>query len=142
MTNNKSVTVILNDAPLPTLQSVSDADFSDDAIVVVVPAGTVRFSIPEFFTIVDDNINEPVQSFAIVAEIGEDVPENISCFKTKISPHCYGRQGATEIVIGDNERKYGVFHYCLALKPVLFSRLCGLKATTKRLIVHHCKAEM
>ena len=142
MTNNKYVTIILNDVPLPTLQSVSDADFSDDAIVVVVPAGTVCFSIPELFSVVDDNINEPVQSFAIVAEIGEDVPENISCFQTKIAPHCYGRHGATEIIIGDNDRKYGVIHYCFALQPVLFSRLYGLKATTKRLIVHHCKAEM
>ena len=107
----------------------------------MVPADTIRFPIPEFFSVVDDDINELNHRFAIVAEIGEDVPENISCFQTERgSSHCYGRQGATMIIIGDNDRKYGVIHYCLAFQPLLFSRLRGLKATT--ITVHHCKAEM
>ena len=107
----------------------------------MVPADTVRFYIPEFFSVVDDDVNELEQFFAIVAEIGEDIPENICCFKTEIgSPYCYGRHGAAKIIIIDNDRKYGVIHYCLAFQSLLFSRLRGLKVTT--ITVHHCKAEM
>ena len=92
-----------------SLPFLSDADFSDNVIVVVVPAGSQEFYIPQFFMIVDDDIDEPEQSFAIVAEI-ENVPESISCFKvTGGSTDCNGRHGATEIKI--NDRKYGVFHY-------------------------------
>ncbi|CAI8022403.1 hypothetical protein GBAR_LOCUS13163 [Geodia barretti] len=44
------------------------------------------------------------QSFAIVAEIGPDVPENISCFQIGVgSDVCFGRRGATEIRITDND---------------------------------------
>ena len=47
---------------------------------VTVPAaatpGFQTYTIPTFFTVVDDNINEVRQSFAIVAEIGPDVPYN------------------------------------------------------------------
>ena len=68
---------------------------------------TVAFEIPrEAFTIVDDNIDEDEQSFAIVAEIGPDVPENISCFQLGVGlTQCHGRRGATEIRIIDNDRK-------------------------------------
>ena len=68
---------------------------------------TVAFEIPrEAFTIVDDNIDEDEQSFAIVAEIGPDVPENVSCFQLGVgSTRCHGRRGATEIRIIDNDRK-------------------------------------
>ena len=59
----------------------------------------------QFFTIVDDDINEDEQSFAIVAEIEiEDVPENISCFQTTSDGgDCFGLKGAFEIQIGDND---------------------------------------
>ena len=78
--------------------------------MIEVSAGSQKFNIPQFFTIVDDNIDEPEQSFAVVAEIGDDVPESISCFKVSVrSTDCNGRHGATKIRI--NDRKYGVFHY-------------------------------
>ena len=76
-------------------------------IEIVVPAGSQKFNIPQFFTIVDDDINEPVESFAIVAEI-ENVLENISCFKVTVGSDCNGQRGATKIRIKD--RKYCVFH--------------------------------
>ena len=63
--------------PLPSLV----ADFSNKTIAVVVPARSRTFTVPEFFTIVDDDIDKDGQSFTIVAEIGPDVPENVSCFQ-------------------------------------------------------------
>ena len=54
----------------------------------------------------DDDIDEDEQSFAVIAEIGPDVPDGVSCFQ----PHpgtvpCFGRKGATKIRINDNDSK-------------------------------------
>ena len=83
---------------------------------VTVPAATTlgpqTFELPEFYSIVDDEINEVEQSFALVAEIGPDVTDTCyvngiisecSCFK--IEYECFGRSGATEIRITDNDRE-------------------------------------
>ena len=60
-----------------------------------------------FLVIVDDNIDEDQQSFVIVAEMGPDVPDGVSCFQvTEGAAQCHGRQGATEIRIIDNDRKH------------------------------------
>ena len=57
--------------------------------------------------IVDDNIDEDEQSFAIIAEIGADVPDAVACFQAEEGQtDCFGRRGATEIRITDNDRKY------------------------------------
>ena len=48
---------------------------------ITIPANSQTYEIPQFFTIVDDDINEDQQSFAIVAEIGSDVPDGVSCFQ-------------------------------------------------------------
>ena len=95
-------------------------DFSHDGTIVTVPENSRTFQIPQFFTIVDDNIDEDEQSFVIVAEIGDDVPDkfaigatpgfntsvNISCFQLGVGERdCHGRRGATEIRIDDNDRK-------------------------------------
>ena len=55
-----------------------DPDFSDTPIAITLPADRTTFELPPFYTVNDDNIDEDKQSFAIVAEIGPDVPENIS----------------------------------------------------------------
>ncbi|CAI7996622.1 hypothetical protein GBAR_LOCUS1907, partial [Geodia barretti] len=48
--------------------------------------------------------DEDTQSFAIVAEIGADIPDEIACFHTFIGEtECHGRQGAAEIKIIDND---------------------------------------
>ena len=89
----------------------SVTDFSDQPITVEVPAnGGGLFTLSEFFTIVDDDVDEDEQSFAIVAEIGPDVPESISCFQLYVgTTNCFGRRGATEIRITDNDRE--LFNY-------------------------------
>ena len=72
-----------------------------------VPAGSLTFTVPELFRIADDNIDEDEQSFAIVAEIGDDVPDGISCFQRGVGlTECFGRRGATEIRITDNDRMF------------------------------------
>ena len=84
-------------------------DLSDDKNnPVMIPANTNMFSVlEEFFTIFDDDIDEDEQSFALVAEIGPDVPENVSCFQLGVGrTECFGRRGATEIRIIDNDRKF------------------------------------
>ena len=82
-------------------------NFSDEPITVVVPANQQKVEIQQFFSIVDDNIDEDEQSFVIVTKIGQDVPENVPCFQLEIRETvCHGRQGAIEIIIIDNDRKY------------------------------------
>ena len=57
----------------------------------------------------DDNVDEDEQSFAILAKIGPDVPDGVSCFQTSVGEtECHGRLGATKIRITDNDRK--LFH--------------------------------
>ena len=67
-------------------------DFSDTPINVTIPANSGSFTIPTFFTINDDNLDEDEQSFAIVAEIGPDVPDGVSCFQIPNAERaCQGR---------------------------------------------------
>ena len=98
------------------------ADFFDECTTVTVPAantlGTQTYTIQKFFTVVDDDLNEVEQSFALIAELGDDIPSNCfvemeglsdcSCFQTQVGDtECFGsgRGGATEIRIIDNDRK-------------------------------------
>ena len=44
--------------------------------------------------------------FAITAEVGPDVPENITCFQLfPGATVCFGIHGATKLIIKDNDRK-------------------------------------
>ena len=63
------------------------------------------YEIPSnVFSVIDDDINEIEQSFAVIAEIGTDVSDDIVCFQTQVEDKiCYGRFGATEIRIVDND---------------------------------------
>ena len=96
------------------------ADFSDQCTNITVPAaatfGTQIYTIVKFFTVDDDELNEVEQSFALTAEIGDDVPSNCyvagvglsdcSCFQTQVGEtECFGRSGATAIRITDNDCK-------------------------------------
>ena len=105
------------------------ADFFEECINVTVPAaetlGSQTYIIENFFTVVDDDLNEVEQSFALIAEIGDDVPSNCfvmmeglgrdcSCFQKQVGELvCFGdgRKGATEIRITDNDcKKYYVMN--------------------------------
>ena len=84
-------------------------DFYAISAVVSIPAGSVEFDIGSLVTIIDDNIDEDEQSFAVVVEI-LDVPENISCFQIQAEiTECSGNRGATKIRIVDNDGKHFYF---------------------------------
>ena len=93
--------------------SFPTADFTDLPITIEIPAatddGTQEFELSDFFQVIDDDIDEIEQSFAIVAEFGPDVTEvpfNFSCFQLQAGEtECLGRRGVTEIRITDNDRK-------------------------------------
>ena len=87
----------------------SGDDFTIEPLTITIPANRQSYTIETFFNISDDNLDEDEQSFAIVAEIGPDVPDGVSCFQTGVGEiRCFGRRGATEIRIADNDRK----HFC------------------------------
>ena len=93
-------------------------DFNDTSINITVPAQSRSLEIPFFFIINDDNIDEDEDSFAIVAEIGPDVPDGVSCFQTAVGEtECFGRRGAIEIKIKDDDRK--LFHFQMQLVSFL-----------------------
>ena len=78
--------------------------------VVTIPANSTSFKIPDILVLIDDDLDEDTQSFAIVAKIGAEVPDEITCFHTFIGEtECHGRQGAAEIKIIDNDRKHIYF---------------------------------
>ena len=80
---------------------------------MTLPANSGTYQLPQFFSVVDDNTNEPNQFFTVVAEIGPDVPEGTSCFKVnEYDTSCFGRRGATRIVIKDNDRKLEKYLCC------------------------------
>jgi hypothetical protein len=63
-------------------------DFRIEKITVEIPAantsGVQEYVLPPIFVNVkDDDVDEDEQSFAIVAEIGADVPNGTSCFQTQ-----------------------------------------------------------
>ena len=95
--------------PLFSFIVFTGTDFSNRRTSFTIPANSQTYVIPQFFTIVDDNIDEDQQSFAIVAEIGSDVPDGVSCFQIATGDtDCHGRRGAVEIKITDNDRKFVV----------------------------------
>ena len=51
-------------------------------------------------------MNEVEQSFVLIARLGDDVPDRFACFQRQVGDTgCFGRIGATEIKIVDNDRK-------------------------------------
>ena len=89
----------------------SAADFTVSTRTVTVPAnpniGTQTFQFPEFFRVIDDNINEMDQIFVLAVEIGADVSIGSGCFLLAAErTECFGRHGATRIIIKDNDRKH------------------------------------
>ena len=110
------------------------SDFSPQSTTLQVPANRESYEVESFLVIIDDNIDEDQQSFVIVAEIGQDVPDGVSCFQiTEGAAQCHGRQGATEIRIIDNNRKYKAdLHFpCMLCVIHLYSLLGSLALCTQ-----------
>ena len=83
------------------------ADFVDTTFTYTVQGidtelGIIRIELNNITN--DDDIDEFEQSFALVAEIGDDVPDSYTCFQRYIGEtDCFNRIGATEIRIMDND---------------------------------------
>ena len=98
------------------LQCMAGVDFSNMAMTFTVPGNVNEFIIPNFFTVVDDEVNEISQSFALVAELGLDVPDDLACFQIIAgTAQCLGtgRLGATEIRITDNDGRLFLLQHTL-----------------------------
>ena len=124
------------------LNFYTGSDFTTPTITVTVPASSGTYQLPQFFSVVDDSSNELDQLFAVVAEVGPDVPEGTSCFKVnEYDTSCFGRRGATRIIIKDNDRKLNKFLSCEFMFTIFFS-LCldslkGVGLFLKLLGFHH-----
>ena len=88
-------------------------DFTSAPFTITIPATEDRPPGPIFediqqsdpvprFMVIDDDVNELEQSFALVAVLGDDVPDSFTCFQRQVGLClCFGRTGATEIRIKD-----------------------------------------
>lgn len=92
------------------------ADFTNVSFTITIPASedsATTFVVPEMFDVIDDNINEIDQSFALVGQLGSDVPERFACFQEQVGDtECFGRTGATEIRIADNDGNFFILLEC------------------------------
>ena len=92
-------------------------DFTSAPFTITVPSTEDRPPGPIFediqqndpvprFMVINDDVNEIEQSFALVVVLGDDVPDDFACFQRQIGDiECY-RTGATEIKIEDNDGMY------------------------------------
>ena len=117
-----------------SLPLFTGADFSNASFVVTVPPNEDSsepsdFVIPQNFTIIDDDIDEAVQSFVLVGEIGADVPESFTCFQREegesgcnANMEPTARIGATRIRIDDNDCRldlHAVTVWVIFIRPLL-----------------------
>ena len=90
-------------------------DYDDRAFVKTIPPSTTSRVLSQNIRIKNDEINEVEQLFALVGELGSEVPEEFACFRVTFGEAvCRGRVGTTGIRIRDNDRKY--FSYYLRMK--------------------------
>ncbi|CAI8015468.1 hypothetical protein GBAR_LOCUS9583, partial [Geodia barretti] len=76
----------------------------------VYPNNSILYVFDQFIDVKDEEIVEVDQFFALVATIGQNVPEGTSCFQDKASgqSECFGRVGATQIkIFNDDEMVVG-----------------------------------
>ena len=92
---------------------LTDADFTTVPFNITIPAtqdnppGPIFEDIPYIFNVIDDDVNEEEETFALVAELGDDVPDSFACFQKQVwDTVCLGRTGATQIKIVDNDGTY------------------------------------
>ena len=81
-----------------------DGDYDDMVFVKTVPPSSSQVLSLEI-RIKDDDINEIEQRFALVGELGLEVPDEFTCFRVTFGEAvCRGRVGTTGIRIRDNDR--------------------------------------
>ena len=82
-----------------------DGDYDDLVFVKEIPPSTTSHVLSQDIRIEDDDIHEVEQLFALVVELGPEVPEEFACFLVTFDDEeCRGRVGTTGIRIRDNDR--------------------------------------
>ena len=79
-------------------------------LTITIPATEDKFNgiftVPddESFTVTDDGDRSEIQeSFALVTQLGDDVPDSFTCFQRVVDDmECFGKAGVTEIIIVDH----------------------------------------
>ena len=80
-------------------------DYDDTVIFRTILPSTTSRVVSQDIRITNDNINEIEQQFAVVGELGSEVPEEFVCFRVTVGEaECRGRVGTTGIRIRDNDR--------------------------------------
>ena len=91
-------------------------DFDSTSHTILLSTDTTETELQNYFEVVDDTINEPIQNLALVVSVN---PEgNKICFFHERTGHCQGRNGSTVLKIIDNDRTFMnctvVFVHCFA----------------------------
>ena len=85
--------------------SLTGADYDDTIILKTFPPGTTSRVVIVSIIVIDDDINEIGQRFALVGELEPEIPDEFACFRVTFDEaECRGRVGATGIRIRDNDR--------------------------------------
>ena len=98
-------------------------DFHNESFTIEVPAETTIVRITNI-TVVNDNVNEREEVFALVARILGQAAD-VACFQLNENNPCNseGHIGGTQLIIRDNDRKYTCIHKSNHTHDVL-SKLC------------------
>ena len=84
--------------------SFTGVDYDDEIFIITIPPSTTSRVLSQEIRVTDDNINEIEQRFALVGELGPEVPVEFACFRVTFGEQaCRGRVGATGIRIRDND---------------------------------------
>ena len=104
LTGNTSIYYKI-DAQHSLVHSTSTGDYNDEIFVKTIPPSTTSRVLSQDILIENDNVNEIEQRFALVVELGPEIPDNFACFRVVFGEaECRGRVGATGIRIRDNDR--------------------------------------
>ena len=116
-----NITSFIDYTTIPDNQTADAiSDFSTKTTTITIPATasideeTAVFTLPNsILSITNDEINEIEQSFALIAEIGIDVPDSFVCFQIADGDlDCVldGRKGASRIRIVNDDGKTTKYH--------------------------------
>jgi len=86
------------------LHSFTENDFDSTSHTIRLSTDTTETELQNYFEVVDDTINEPIQYLALVVSVN---PEgNKVCFFHERTGHCQGHNGSTLLKIIDNDRMF------------------------------------
>ena len=88
--------------PLP----FSESDFNSSSHTFFLSTNTTETELQNYFEVIDDAINEPVQNLALVVGVSGQGIEKAICFTRGRTGPCQGRVGSTVLKIIDDDGMY------------------------------------